>query len=147
MAWWQWCKKKWCGSAKLKSGAWRGSANQKKMAHAQHCLVVLYLHKVYEGSYDATMRNTVPLYTWINSKTIYIYLERWTLHFFVNCWFPCSQTPPHWTISQPIFRCNGFFHWRIYKEDKTKVVAAVWGDRIYSIPCRALYFLPGRFEE
>ena len=29
----------------------------------------------------------------------------------------------------------------------SKVVAAVWGDRIYAIPCRVSYFAPGRFEE
>ena len=37
---------------------------------------------------------------------------------------------------------------RIYKEEENaKVLASVWGDNIYSIPCRASYFAPGRFEE
>ena len=33
------------------------------------------------------------------------------------------------------------------KEDKAKVVAAVWGERIYSIPCRTSYFSQDDFEE
>ena len=33
------------------------------------------------------------------------------------------------------------------KEDKAKVVAAVWGERIYSIPCRTSYFAQDDFEE
>ena len=36
---------------------------------------------------------------------------------------------------------------KFYTEEKAKVVAAAWGDRFYSIPCRASYFAPGRFEE
>ena len=33
------------------------------------------------------------------------------------------------------------------KEDKAKVVAAVWGERIYSISCRTSYFAQDDFEE
>ena len=36
---------------------------------------------------------------------------------------------------------------RINTEEKAKVVAASWGDRIYSNPCLASYFALGRFEE
>ena len=35
----------------------------------------------------------------------------------------------------------------IYTEEKAKVIAAVWGNRIYSIRCSAGYFEPGQFEE
>ena len=36
---------------------------------------------------------------------------------------------------------------RIYTEDKAKVVPAVWGDRIYSLPCCASCYAPGWYEE
>ena len=36
---------------------------------------------------------------------------------------------------------------RIYTEEKEKVVAAVWAERIYQIPCRAIYFATWQFEE
>ena len=36
---------------------------------------------------------------------------------------------------------------RIFTEEKAKVVAASWGDRITSIPCRASYFATKRVDE
>ena len=39
-------------------------------------------------------------------------------------------------------------HWRRIKtEEKAKVVSAVWGTGLDSIPCRTSYFAPGWFEE
>ena len=35
----------------------------------------------------------------------------------------------------------------LYTEEKAKVVAASWGDRIASITCCTSYFAPGRVEE
>ena len=36
---------------------------------------------------------------------------------------------------------------RINTEEKAKVADALWGDRIYSIPCLASYSAPGRYDE
>ena len=36
---------------------------------------------------------------------------------------------------------------RIHTEEEAKVVAADWGERIYSIPWRASCFAPERYEE
>ena len=36
---------------------------------------------------------------------------------------------------------------RVNTEEKAKVVAAAWGGRIDSIPCRASYFAPVWFDE
>ena len=36
---------------------------------------------------------------------------------------------------------------RIHTEEEAKVVAADWGERIYSIPWRASYFAPEGYEE
>ena len=36
---------------------------------------------------------------------------------------------------------------KLNTEEKGKVVAAVWGYKIYSIPCHSSYFALGRFKE
>ena len=45
-----------------------------------------------------------------------------------------------------MFKSSRVHRRRIYTEEKAKVVAAEFGDRIYKIPCHASYFAPGRFE-
>ena len=61
---------------------------------------------------------------------------------------PPPRPSPLWYITHEPARLNDIAHRRrINTEEKVKVVAAVWGDRMDSIPCRTGYFSPGWFEE
>ena len=43
--------------------------------------------------------------------------------------------------------CMCFILYGFAREEKAKVVAAVWGNKMYSIPCRASCLAPGLYEE